>query len=359
VPGDTDADRYSYCLAYQQFEYAPADPIAEQCTWTLLRYRRVHRVWMAGTGHLDDWLDEYRVDRALARAAHPEFADGFPAYDDRSPAPELAFVSWWMEGRTPAIDVDGARGMLDEVLREETALGRPPRAGAPVRWSPEFRRRHPVPLFDRLLVTLAGGTSSQFLRTGGEEALVDWIFAQPADSVTIEGLFRASYRLHDGDLYLTLATAENVLSRYFLSEERGALALHDRLRPIVNSWDDRGDQFGGWYHLFGTMLYAYAEGGAKGAFVGWFEAFGSRFSNRPGEVELQEGHLNQAGAKLGAHLRNRVRHPITDPTPHPQALLEASYLCRDEFAARFSATAPSAGVGPPPYTPPSGPRPAD
>jgi hypothetical protein len=335
VPGESAADRYAWCLVYQQRGFDPTDAAAEACTFLLLDHRRMHRMWMAGTGHLDEWLDEYRSDREAALERFPEFADGFPTYADRSPEPRLVWVSWWMEGRTPPIDVDGARRMLDEVLREEALAGRPPTTSPPARWSGGFRRRHPWPHFDRLLVTLAGGTSSQFLRTGTEEELVAWIAAQPPDSVTLASLFRATYRLHDGDVYLALLCAENVLSRYFLEPDRDALALHDHLRPLIDTFEDRGDQFGAWYHLFGTMLYSFSHGAGRGAFAGWMETFGSRFSNEPGEVELQEAHVNRIGVALGAHLRRRVARWGAETLPvDPGALAEEAYMDRDEFGAR-------------------------
>lgn len=359
VPGDAAADRYAYCLAYQQPARAPDDPVAEACTFLLLDHRRLHRMWMAGTGHLDAWLAEYRSDREVARARFPEFDDAFPRYDDVSPEPRLAYVSWWMEGRSPPIDADAAARMLDEVLRQETLAGRPPRSSPPPRWSPAFRRRHPWPHFDRLLVTLAGGTSSQFLRTGTEEALVAWILAQPHDSVTFEGLFRAAYRQHDGDVWLALLCAENVLSRYFLEPDRDTLALLDHLRPLVDTFEDRGDLFGAWYHLFGTMAYTFAHGRARGEVAAWTETFGSRYSNAPGEVELQEAHVNRLGVALGAHLRRRVRAGGTEALPaRPEALAEDAYMDRDEWgpgcATAVSGAGRAASAAGTPCRPPSG-----
>jgi hypothetical protein len=348
VPGETRADRYAYCLAYQQGAWDPADATAEACTFVLLDHRRLARGWLAATGQLDVWLDGYRTDRAAARARFPEFTDRFPAFDARAGAPTLAWVSWWMEGRSPPIDVEAAARMLDEVLRSEALAGRPPRATPLPGWSPAFRRRHPGPRLDRLLVTLAGGTSSQFLRTGAEEALVAWIFAQPRDSITLEALFRATYRLHDGDVSLALLCAENVLSRYFLEPDRDDLALVDRLRPLVDTFEDRGDQFGAWYHLFGAMLYTFDKGRLRGGFAAAVETAGSRFANPAGEVELQEGHVNRAGVHLGAHLRQRVAAGDAALLPaRPDAVAERSYMSRDEWGGPESAGRAAAATAEP------------
>lgn len=328
--GDCD---YDYCLAYQQATYDPADRVAEACTWAIANHRRWHRFSLAVTGHLEQWLwGDLAKDRAAAEQLHPEFAGLYPTYDEHLPDPEPVFDSAWMEGRDKPIRLDAARAMLDQVLLEESRAGRPPKPGEPIRWSPEFHRHHPNPQFSRILVTLTFGASSRLLRTGREQELVDWIEAQPAHSVTIEGLFRSSYRACDGDVYLTLLTAENVLSRYFLDPDRARLAYLTRLRPITNTWADRGDAFGAWYHLFGMMLYSYARGGFAGWVTGSAEATGSRISNPPGEVERQEGYVNLAGARLGAWLRRRVRTGEWEERPDdPRVLAESAYMDLVEF----------------------------
>jgi hypothetical protein len=324
--------RYLECLAYQQPRYDPADPEAESCTWAIADYRRFHRFSLAVRGHLDEWLIELSADRARAVALHSGRAEGFPAFDAHLADPAPGFDSSSMEGRSPPIDVAAAEQMLTQVLFEESQGGRPPRPGDPIRWSSDFRRRHPNPQFSRLLVTLTFGMSSRMLRTGQEEGLVAWLGSQPDDSVTIEGLFRTSYRLADGDVYLALLTAENVLSRYWMDPDRDRLLYLRKLRPIIDTYENRGDHFGAWYHLFGTMLFGYARGSSAVWVASAAETLGSKISNPPGVVEVQEGHINRAGGRLGLHLRDLVRsRALTAHVDDPTLIAEDRYMDLDEF----------------------------
>lgn len=324
---------HAWCLAYQQPAYAPDDPIAEACTWAIADHRRFHRFGLAVTGRLEDWLEgELATDMAAARAAYPEFDGAYPRYDEHVPGSSPAFVSSWMEGRDPPIRVRAAKDMLTQVLAEEARGGLPPRAGEPIRWSRAFHRRHPSPQFSRILVTLTFGASSRLLRTGREEALVEWILAQPPRSIALADLFRASYRTADGDVYLALLTAENVLSRHFLDPHRDRLAYTRRLRPLIDTWRDRGDNYGAWYHLFGMMLYSYARGPVAGWVSGTAETLGSKISNPAGEVEVQEGYANRAGSRLGVHLRRIVRTGQWERhADEPGLLAESAYMDLDEF----------------------------
>jgi hypothetical protein len=277
---------------------------------------------------------ELARDTALGNERHPEFQAAFPRYDERSAAARVDFEPW-MEGRTAPIRVEAAQDMLVQVLHEEARDGLPPRPGEPIRWSPAFHRRHPNPQWSRLLVTLTFGASSRLLRTGREEALLEWLQAQPDDSVDLQGMFRASYRAADGDVYLALLTAENVLSRYFLDPERDRLFYLHKLRPLTDTFEDRGDQFGAWYHLFGMMLYSYARGPTAGFVTGAAETLGSKLSNDREEVEIQEGFVNRAGSRLGAHLRRVVRSADwARHTDDPSLLRESAYMDLDEFPRR-------------------------
>jgi hypothetical protein len=335
--------RYLECLAYQQAAPDPADPEAEACTWAIADYRRFHRFSLAVRGRLDDWLLELAADRSRAVALHPERTEGFPEFAVHVADPRPPYDSRTMEGRGRPIDVRAAEEMLAQVVFEEWRAGIPPVEGDPIRWSAAFHRRHPNPQFSRLLVTLTFGMSSRMLRTGREEALLAWLGAQPDDSVTLESLFRSAYRAADGDVYVALLTAENVLSRYWMDPDRDRLLFLRKLRPLVDTYENRGDHFGAWYHLFGTMLFGYARGGAAVWVAGNAEAIGSKISNDPEVVEWQEGHINRAGGQLGLALRRLVRSG--DPTSHaddPSLLAEARYMDLDEFQpASAVATAPA------------------
>ncbi|MEQ1568507.1 MAG: hypothetical protein ABMA64_22915 [Myxococcota bacterium] len=324
---------YQFCLAYQQPAYDPHDPVSEACTWAMADHRRVRRFTLAMTGRLDVWLlGDFLGDKLAGEEAYPEQLARFPRYDQHVDRPARAWVSEWMEGRTAPIDVDAALAMFDQVVIEESRAGIDPRAGEVVVWSRAFHRHHPMPQFNRMLVTLTFGASSRLMRTGHEEVLLDWLLAQPDGSVTLEGLWRTAYRAADGDLYLALLTAENVLSRYFLDPDRDRLVFAQKLRPLVDTYQNRGDNFGAWYHLFGMAVYTYAQGPTAGFVSSTAETLGSKFSNRGREVEVQEGYANRAGSRIGLHLRRRITGEGWAGVPDdPAALSEAAYMDLDQF----------------------------
>lgn len=329
-----DKSAYLSCLAYQQVEHDPDDAHAEDCTWTIGNHEAARRLRLALSGKLALWIEDLEGDQALANLMYPELAEGWPEFDVHRPGPELAYVSQWMEARGAPLRVGATRRMLAQVIYEEARDGIEPTYGEPIRWSPQFRRRHPLPKASRLLLTLSWGRSSYTMRTGREEALIDWMLERPDHSVTLESLFRQVYRLCDGDVHLALLTAENVLSRYLFDPDRERIELILRLHPLVHTWEDRGDQFGAWYHLFGMMLYTYVEGGFAGRVAASAESFGSHVSNPPGMVEHQEDHINRIGAALGGFLRRFVRqerhHTHTDD---PGALWLYSYATPNPFRA--------------------------
>ena len=228
--------------------------------------------------------------------------------------------------------------MLAEALSRLTAEGLAIHPGAPIRWTPRYRRRHPLPMTSRMLVTLAFGRTSYLMRTGREGDLWDWLMAQPDQSVTVPTLLMQALRVCDGHTRQALLTIENLLSRHFLHEKRDRLVHVAKLRPITNTWNHRGDRFGAWYHLFGMMLYTFEHGGPKGRYVAWWESFGSRYS-QPGVEERQEPYINRAGARLGNHLRELVgdglsaHQPVPDHVRDPRWLDEAAYLDLGEYHA--------------------------
>ncbi|HHO50607.1 MAG TPA: hypothetical protein ENK18_06950 [Deltaproteobacteria bacterium] len=328
----SDQEAYLTCLAYQQPAYDPDDPLAEDCTWTIGNHEAVRRLRLALSGKLALWIEDLEGDQALAELLHPELSSGWPEFDAHRPGPDLAYVSEWMEARIAPLRVRQARQMLAQVIYEEARDGIVPSYGEPIRWSRDFRRRHPLPKATRLLLTLSWGRSSYTLRTDREEILIDWLLARSDHSVTLEALFRQAYRACDGDVYLALLTAENVLSRYLFDPDRERIELILRLHPLIHTWEDRGDQFGAWYHLFGMMLYTYAEGGLAGRVAASAESFGSHVSNPPGMIEHQEDHINRIGAALGGFLRRFVRQQRwLEHTDDPGALWLYSYATPNPF----------------------------
>jgi len=334
--GSGPSEDYLRCMAYQQPTWNPDDPVAEDCMATILYEGGWARLFRSVGGGLDGWLTEYRGHQRLADTRFPRAAGSWPATAGLRPEPELAEVVGWGEGHRDPFRTRALQPMLAESLDQLSKEGIAIHPGSPIRWTRRYRKKHPVPLTSRLLVTLAFGRTSYFLRTGHEDALWDWMLDQPDDSITVPSLLEASLRRSDGDVRKALLTIENLLSRHFLHEERARLQHVAKLRPITNTWNHRGDRFGSWYHLFGMVLYTYEHGGGKGRYVAWWESFGSRYS-QPHLEERQETFVNRAGARLGKHLIELVGDGLPAGQGVPghvsdlRWLEEATYLDLGEY----------------------------
>jgi hypothetical protein len=171
---------------------------------------------------------------------------------------------------------------------------------------PELRKKFVLfSHMSKLLVAISRGATSSYMVTGTEENLKDYILSRPEESINLEEMFRASYRINQGDVYLALLTIENVLSRFWLSSGRSKRAIMTRLKDITN-FNYRTDKFGSWYHLFGIMLYGLAEGGFKSRIVGNLETAGSQIMSRFKD-EKQETYINARGGPVGARIRRFIK----------------------------------------------------
>lgn len=216
-----------------------------------------------------------------------------------------------LEGHEAPFKIRNMALMIKQVIAEEYQLnGLKPQLGEVHKWSPEVlpQLRKKFVLFSRmskLLVALSRGGTSSYMVTGTEDALKDYILSRPEESINLEEMFRASYRINQGDVYLTLLTIENVLSRFWLSSGRSKRAITTRLKDITN-FNYRTDKFGSWYHLFGIMLFGYAEGGFKSRVVGNLETAGSQIMSRFKD-ERQETYINSRGGPIGARIRRFIK----------------------------------------------------
>ncbi|OGS12226.1 MAG: hypothetical protein A2285_07545 [Elusimicrobia bacterium RIFOXYA12_FULL_57_11] len=214
-----------------------------------------------------------------------------------------------MDGRINPFKVDEMVKMLLQIMKEESANGITPKLGTPHTWSPQFieyckKNGEIIPLgFTKLLVALASGVTSRHFKTGQEEALINYVLAQPDKSVTMDQLFRASYRLNKGEFYLTILTNLNILSDYWRHPQRDQLAVTRKLAVISNFYQGKGDKYGAWYHFQGIMLYGYVRGGLRAWLVGGIETAGSHIlSGANDQNEQQEDYVNATGGKVGARI---------------------------------------------------------
>lgn len=161
----------------------------------------------------------------------------------------------------------------------------------------------------KLFTALALGQTSRFLFTGGERPVLEFLASRPEGSVQFHELLEFSYRMHKGDVYLTLLTLENVLGRWWRFPERENLMSTRKLANFTNAYRGRGDKYGAWYHFFGISLLGLVEK-EFAILAGDMESLGSIFLNEMNgskEDEFQENALNSAGSVFGLRLGELVR----------------------------------------------------
>lgn len=218
-----------------------------------------------------------------------------------------------MDGRVNPFKVNEMVKMLLQIMKEESAGGIAPKLGTPHTWSPEFmeyskKTGEVIPLgFSKLLVALASGVTSRHFKTGQEEALINYVLSRPDASITMDQLFRASYRLNNGEFYLTILTNLNILSDYWRHPQRDQLAVTHKLAVISNFYQGKGDKYGAWYHFQGIMLYGYVQGGLRAWLVGNIESAGSHVLSH-GSDEQQEDYVNTTGGKVGAKIAKAMKN---------------------------------------------------
>jgi hypothetical protein len=237
-----------------------------------------------------------------------------------------------IEGRVNPFRKKEMLNMMMQIIKEEQAAGLQPKFGEPHTWSPEFiqyckEKGEMIPLgFTKLLTALASGVTSRHFRTGTEETLINYFLSRPDGSVTMHEAFRNSYRINNGDVYLTILTIENILSDNWRHPQREKLAVTRKLANICNFYEGRGDKYGAWYHFHGIMLYGYVRGGFRAALVGGIETAGSHVLSG-GVDEHQEDAVNSMGGKIGARLAKIVNEKLFDAfTPDKNYCDEKVYL---------------------------------
>lgn len=257
-----------------------------------------------GHSHLYTQSEAFENDRKLLIEVLSEFSD----VDKKKVLNLFDKSEIVIEGRKDPFDAKDLGQKLFNVILEEEKKGVTPRFGEIHRWSKEFKsqrsgfKEHFKSIPSKILTVLSGGKSAALLKAGPEEELRQFILDQDDLSLVPKELFRKSYQLNQGNIYLSLLTIENVLSEYWLHPKRHQLKQTNKLKPIGKLFGSHGDVFGHWYHLFGMIYYAYAEGAFMAKLSGKTEALGSLvLSGFKGEA--QENRMNMLGAEVGVLLR--------------------------------------------------------
>jgi hypothetical protein len=326
---------------YQQPGYMTQDPVGDLLLLETVK-RLPRSIWGAITGTAEDKWKIHQVILPEVKLRFPEFTQDLhleAEYDwiDLKDKNEVFKVG--VEGRKKPFRLKQTKKMFLQIMAEEFHHNQiEPSLGTPHQWSSEFKENFKgkyliYKKFSKLFLCLVRGVCSRFLVTGKETELTAYILDQDYQSITIDQMFRVSYRLNHGDLYLTLLTIENVLSRYWTIKNRQHLAITKRLKPFSN-FHYQTDIFGQWYHLFGIMLYGYAKGSIKAVLVGATESIGSQILSRF-EPERQENAINIQGGKIGAYLKKAVKKQRYRTFElNSELLAEENYLNQEDMTKR-------------------------
>lgn len=309
---------------YRQTEFLQNDPVADRAIQLRVgrAFNNIIRTLMKKPSKVDHGIQydeagnaqEAQADRqAQAQAETQALADlegrNLSEHQRNALKAKILNANLALEGKENPYNVKGFEKLFQQIISEELALGTQPSAGQVHEWSDEVRKEFPGHIsmrFSKLLTCLALGVSSKYLVTGQEMSLRNYLLSLEDDSATFADVFRQSYRLNQGDVYLTLLTIENLLSANWKAPEREYIGFIKKLKPMQSVTNGAGDKFGTWYHFIGTLLYGYAYGEWSAKTVGFIETIGSQILSSF-EKETQETYANHMGGKVGRILKKVVR----------------------------------------------------
>ncbi|MBY0517172.1 MAG: hypothetical protein K2P81_09700 [Bacteriovoracaceae bacterium] len=203
--------------------------------------------------------------------------------------------------------------MMTQVIQDEYyQSGIEPKLGKEHTFASEtyafYKKEYPVLKsgMTKLFMALGNGLTFRFMVTDKEHALAEIIESRPYESVTLADAFRWSYRLNEGDVYLTLLTLENLFAYHWTNPKRDQVAVVQRLKQFTHYFN-KGDKFGHWYHFWGMVLYGHVRGAARASVVGAIEELLSRLAGGEENQENQEGRVNVGGGLVGGKLNKMLR----------------------------------------------------
>jgi hypothetical protein len=335
-------------FSYRQRTYEPVDPIGDRAL--ILRTTRamdsIARA-LVGQGtsvHLaEQWdesgdpaataLQEQRKQDQVQTEIQQILSSSLSDFAKAEQIASLQNTLMQVQGRRNPFRIQGFKDMLAEILLQESKNGLTPTLGTPQDWSPEIRAADPdnVELkFPKLLNCLALGVCEKFMATGHEQELRALILQGPNDAVTFSQVFRWSYELNRGDVYLTLMTIENLLSANWKAPDREHIPFIEKLEDLQSSWNHGGTRFGTWYHFVGTLLFGFVSDKNASKSVGFVESIGAKILHLTAD-KSQEYWANQKGGTIGEDLHQMiVTGSYNSRVSNPLALRTESYLDHSE-----------------------------
>jgi hypothetical protein len=326
-------------FSYQQSEISYSDPEGDYSLLEIASYSPLRGLY--NTLHLNTKLEKFIEKVGVRHSMDPEYTEVniddalYEMSQDSSYSKKYqAFVRDQFQKNISQYNryarpfhIQKTLEMFKQVMLEEyDKSGVTPFVGKIHKWSDGLEKnlklKHaPFLATSKVLLALSHGITYQFMYTGSEEALEEFIYAQAPLSMTLDKLFRKSYQLAGGDLYLALLTIENVLSRFWPIEDRDNLLLTSKFGPLTPTID----KFGAWYHLFGTLLYGLVRPQVLSVSVSVLEGVGSSFLSL--KVEMQEMWVNIQGARIGHKLAKFAeKDRIENVESNPGSLAPEHYL---------------------------------
>ena len=335
-------------FSYRQRTYMPVDPIGDRAL-ILRTTRAMDSIGRALLGHptsvhiAEQWdesgnpaatsLQEQQKQERVQAEIQEILNAPISNFAKAEQVASLQNTLLQVQGRRNPFRIQGFKDMLAEILLEESKNGVTPKIGTPQDWSPEIRAAYPGHLelgFPKLLNCLAMGVCEKFMATGQEKALRAFILEGPDNSVTFAQVFRWSYELNKGNVYLTLMTIENLLSANWKAPDREHIPFIEKLEDLQSSWNHGGTRFGTWYHFVGTLLFGYVTDKNTSKSVGLIESVGAKILHLTAD-KSQEYWANQKGGTVGEDLRNMIlTSSYKSKVENPLALRTESYLDHTE-----------------------------
>ncbi|MFH0782916.1 MAG: hypothetical protein V2B20_13350 [Pseudomonadota bacterium] len=290
-------------LNYQQACYKLEDPEGDYALLSILKATVPTVAWNTLTGK---GYDNLITNLSRLRTIYSKDYDPIPLDDFSGYCGDSIQVEYDKNDRKHWVY---RNDVLIGTLKEDGFSHILPKKGTCHTWSPSIFNdpehfSNPYLSFSKIFWVLTYGDSSLYFYTGLEGDLASWILSQPDRSVSLHSIFRQSYFLNTGDVYLSVLTIANIISRFWYYPDRERLCLARKLQIITEEQVGMGDNYGAWHHFWGLVLFGYCHSGWTAWLVGSIESFGSHMVSHIDEID--EDYINRHAGFVGADLKKCV-----------------------------------------------------